>query len=260
MKSTTRKILVNLFPSSFWQRLFRTSLQLVSSDYLARHGFSSMWWSLNNLKKLGYGPDVIFDVGAFSGDLTLRAMEIFNEAHFYMIEPQPQKQAKLSELERKFKNVTYIPTIAGALDDDEVEFIIQKTGSSVYEQVFEGRTPKQKINLKTKTLDTIAQDKKLSGEFFIKLDVQGYEIEVLKGAKSILSHTNVVLLESSLFNYNLNAPLIDEVIIISFMKNQGFILFDIAEFIRKNDDQVLNQVDLIFCKENWKIRKQVNYI
>ena len=217
-----------------------------------------MWWSLNNLKKLGYQPDVIFDVGAFSGDWTLRAMELFNDAQFYMLEPQPEKQAKLSTLERKFKKVTYIPTIAGALDDEEVEFVIQKTGSSVYEQVFEGRNPKKRIHLKTKTLDTIVHEKKLSGEFFIKLDVQGYEIEVLKGANSILNNTNVILLESSLLNYNLNAPLIEEVI--HYMKSKGFILFDIAELNRKNDDKVLNQVDLIFCKENWEIRKQVNYI
>jgi len=258
MKSTTRKILKSIFPESFWKRAFRTSSQLVSSDYLARHGFSSMWWSLQNLKKLGYQPDIIVDVGAFAGEWTKRAMTIFEDKYFLMVEPQPDKQTLLSQLEKKYKNVMFAPFVVAATDDQNVEFTIQKTGSSVYEQTFEGRASKQKVTLQTKMLDSIVQEKKLTGEFLLKLDVQGYEIEVMKGAKHLLDHTNVVLLESSLLNYNRNAPLIDE--IFKYMKQQGFILFDVAELNRKDDDNVLSQADLIFCRHDWQIRQKSNFI
>jgi len=59
------------------------------------------------------------------------------------------------------------------------------------------------------------------GPVFLKLDVQGYELEVLRGGNNLLSKTEVVVLECSLIEYNTGAPLIADVI--SFMKDRGFL-------------------------------------
>ena len=46
----------------------------------------SMFYHLNNLKKLGYQPQVVIDIGAYHGEWTLEANKIFSGATFLMIE------------------------------------------------------------------------------------------------------------------------------------------------------------------------------
>ncbi|WP_145949530.1 FkbM family methyltransferase [Paenibacillus sp. Y412MC10] len=82
----------------------------------------------------------------------------------------------------------------------------------------------------------------------MKLDVQGYELEVLKGAEQTLKDVELVLLEASVRPYNEDAPLFYDVI--NYMKKNGFIVFDICSLMRKPNSNILLQVDLLFVNEN----------
>lgn len=258
MKPLVKKFWKSVIPPSVWKRLFKTSLQLVPDDFLAKHGVNSMWWSIANLKALGYQPKTIIDVGAYKGEWTTSVAGIFDQSKFLMIEAQPNLKNHLATVASNNDQIIFESTLVGAAENDVKEFTVMKTGSSVFEQTHEGKADRNKVQLTTKTLDGIVKEHKLEGEFFLKMDVQGYEIEVMKGAPQVLENTPVILLEASLLNYNLGAPLVDE--IIGFLKSKGYLLFDICEFHRKSEDGTLNQVDLIFCKEDWEGRKRVNFI
>lgn len=82
---------------------------------------------------------------------------------------------------------------------------------------------------------------------FVKLDVQGYEIEVLKGADRILQSAEFVLLEVSIWQYNAGSPLLGTVV--DWMSARGFRVYDLFEFSRRPDD-VLVQMDLLFVRED----------
>lgn len=92
--------------------------------------------------------------------------------------------------------------LLGACENKEVEFIEMGTGSSVLE---ENNTYAQKdrVTKKTTTLDKIIETtdawKKID---FLKLDVQGYELEVLAGASIALKSCEFVLMEASLIPVN----------------------------------------------------------
>src|SRR2546422_465251 len=94
--------------------------------------------------------------------------------------------------------------------------------------------------------------KSLPGRFFLKLDVQGYELEVLRGAERTLTATDVVLMEVSLLQYNAGAPLFAEVT--AFMKAIGFVVYDICGQLRRAADEALFQADLLFVREDSTLR------
>lgn len=258
MKPYMKKFWETVVPPSAWKMLLRTARQLVPANYNMQHGLPSMAWSVGNLKKLGYHPSTIIDVGAYQGNWTKEMQPIFPEANFLLIEPQPERAAVLSVLAKQSPKVYFESALAGATDDAETAFNVLKTGSSVYAQRYKAEelTP-ETITLPIRTLDTLVKKNALPGNYFIKLDVQGYEPEVLKGATEVLKDTEVVLLEACLLNYLDNAPLLPEVM--AFMRERHFLPFDICELYRKNDDGVLAFLDMIFIKENSSIRERVNY-
>jgi hypothetical protein len=94
------------------------------------------------------------------------------------------------------------------------------------------------------TLDAVLASRGLKVDF-LKLDVQGYELDVLKGGEHVLSQSEAVLLEASLVPTNAGAPLVSDVV--RFMDERGFRLVDVCGEIRRRDG-VLWQVDLLFLR------------
>ena len=87
---------------------------------------------------------------------------------------------------------------------------------------------------------------------FIKIDVQGYELEVLRGGKETLTKAQAILIELSLIEINAGAPLLDEAL--SFMKAAGFVAYDILEIHRRPLDGAMNQIDVLFVREESLLR------
>jgi hypothetical protein len=83
--------------------------------------------------------------------------------------------------------------------------------------------------------------------------VQGYELEVLRGATETLRACEAVMSEVSLFRYTPDTPLADEVI--GFLRDRGFVLYDVAGVLRRPLDDALGQMDLVFVKEDHPLRK-----
>jgi FkbM family methyltransferase len=74
--------------------------------------------------------------------------------------------------------------------------------------------------LKTAKLDTVSRLNEFPLPDLIKMDVQGAELDVLKGSIETLKTAQHVILELQQVEYNKGAPLRDTVI--SYMDSQGF--------------------------------------
>jgi hypothetical protein len=70
------------------------------------------------------------------------------------------------------------------------------------------------------TLDSIVSRRGFPPPDLIKIDVQGAELDVLRGATETLKSVNHVILELQVVEYNKGAPLRDEVIL--YMHQLGF--------------------------------------
>ena len=232
-----------LLPKKIRELIYRFGWQIYKEEV-----FPSMEASLAILKHWGYYPSNVIDVGAYNGDWTRMFKEVFPASKILMIEAQANKTYILDDVCIDFQGDVFSEiALLGADHRKEVEFIQMKTGSSVFEENSSIKRNRKKIP--QITLDSLIDQryKKFHPIDFLKLDVQGYEIEVLKGAMNLLKHTEFVLMEASLIPINQGSPLIYEVM--SFMENHGFRLLDFCSDSRRNDG-ALWQTDLLFIRSN----------
>jgi hypothetical protein len=88
----------------------------------------------------------------------------------------------------------------------------------------------------------------------LKLDVQGYEIEVLEGLVKHFDGCEVIQCELSLLPLVDGSPLLHQVI--AYLYSRGFLLFDVDELIRAPSDGAVWQIDALFCRADSPLRNQ----
>ncbi|MDX2478964.1 MAG: FkbM family methyltransferase [Desulfuromusa sp.] len=212
--------------------------------------------SYSHMHKLGLRPKTVTDVGVAQGTSELYIN--FPDAYYLLIEPLVRFEPDLKKNLRKYKG-SYVLAAAGKCSG-QVTFNVHDShleGSSLYKESMGESADGHEITVSVLPIDTIVRDKKLSAPFFIKVDVQGAELDVLDGCKSILKDTEAIALEVSMFQFMRNSPQFHEVIF--YMKQRGFVTFDIIPGWNRPLDDALGQVDIIFVKENGKFRQTHAY-
>jgi FkbM family methyltransferase len=236
------EIVRRLLPGAVRRRLRRVRSLFGAEEASA---FPSIEGTLRYLRDWGFSPRTVVDVGAYQGEWTRLVKEIFPAARVLMVEPQTGKQAALRQVCDAYPGEVVLSSeLLGPEDGRTVEFAEMETGSSVYEE----RSPvaREKTRRTVATLDSVVRSAGWSEVDLLKLDVQGYELEVLKGAASVLPTCEFVLMEASLIPVNQGCPLIAEVI--GYMAGAGFRLLDFCSQIRRRDG-ALWQTDLMFVNE-----------
>jgi len=210
-----------------------------------------MWIEIANLRKNGFIPRTIIDIGAHRGEWSKQVSRIFPKARLYLIEADPTQNSTLTEVARELEGSTaYIQALVGADSATDVPYFLMGSGSSVLSE--KTTFPRTRIALPMTTVDALLGAVDLTPAIFMKLDVQGYELEVLRGSSNTLRHVEVVLMEVSLLEYNEGAPLLAEVVL--FMKSIRFVAFDICGGLRRQSDGALFQMDVIFVREDSFLR------
>jgi len=107
------------------------------------------------------------------------------------------------------------------------------------------------------TVDTLVDKAGMKGPFLLKADVQGAELAVLKGAECVLQDCEYVILEVSFFSFFHEGA--DCCEIIAYMKQKGFVPYDIVELQYRPLDQALSQADIAFVKDVGPFRRHHYY-
>ncbi len=243
----------SVLPSSAKAKLLRTLLSTLNNPEKDLLGQNNLSIALGKAKRLGFDPSYVIDIGAHNGDWTNEVDAIYPSKPFLLIEALP---TKIALLKQRFTGERF--SIHGCLlgneEKKDVPFFSMETGSSVLEELTQ--FPRETIRLDMYTLDAIARQHALGTNVFLKVDVQGFELEVLKGGAETLNQVEMLCLEVSLLNYNQGAPLIVEVI--QALHAWGFVPYDFIGFFRKSTDGGLIQADMLFTKENSPLRQKVN--
>jgi FkbM family methyltransferase len=223
--------------------LFHLGFNLAPEEF-ARFSYEyalapNMRFGLAAAANRGLRPKTIVDIGAFEGSWASLAHSVWPEAQLIMIDPNRRRELNATA-ERLGAALHY--ELLGAKDGMDVEFYVMDSGSSVFSE----RSPLSRttVTRNVRTLDSLV--KNLDAPVFLKLDAQGYEVEILRGANETLKSVNALLLEVSLIEVNNGAPLLNEVV--AFVGTLGFVAYDILEFHRRPLDRALNQIDVLFVR------------
>jgi FkbM family methyltransferase len=210
-------------------------------------GAPGMLWGLLRLRDLGFEPRCLVDIGACRGDWTRLWRSVFPDAMVIMVEPQARHAPTLQSLAAASpQRLRYAHALLGPPGLHEADFhVLDDAGGGTGSSVLPERSdvPRHVVKMPVHTLDSLLAGLQAPPPTFLKLDVQGFEIEVLKGAEQALRSAEYVLLEVSLVPYNDGSPLFDEVV--AWMSAQGWHLHEVFDLSRVQGD-VLVQLDLLF--------------
>jgi FkbM family methyltransferase len=212
--------------------------------------------SYSLLNKLGFRPRTVIDVGVAKG--TMELYTAFPDSFFLLIEPLKEFESDLKSILKKYKG-SYVLAAAGS-SSGIATFNVHKDhldGSSLYKETMGTVADGYEITIPTISIDEIMNKKELTGSCLIKIDAQGAELDVLDGAQKTLLETEVVALEVSMFEFMKGAPQLFDVVL--YMKNHGFVAYDIIHGWNRPLDNALGQIDIVFVKENGRFRQNHSY-
>lgn len=141
--------------------------------------------------------DTFIDVGAHGGLYTIITSKIANiEGRVLSIEPNSQnlKYLRANVELNKLRNVTVIPkALAEKKKTVTLSYEQERTSLTSISETTKGNRRKEIVQ--TATLDDIGQD--LDSVKIVKIDTEGYDMNVLEGGRNILRKTKYVIVETN---------------------------------------------------------------
>jgi len=192
-------------------------------------------------------PEYILDIGCGHGEWFLKCNKFFPHSKYLLFDGNKMNDVKLNLLKKKYFNFSYkICLLSDSIK--KLKFFNMGYGSSVYEE--KTNYARKAEYILSSTLENELNDLNLtSTNNMIKLDVQGSELDILKGLNKYISYFEVIILETSVKEYNENAPLFIDVI--NFMNEKGYVFYDIYDLKRLGDKKsFLVQFDAVFVRKN----------
>jgi FkbM family methyltransferase len=203
--------------------------------------------SLINLRNLGFYPSVVIDVGAQIG--TFELYEAFPQSKHLLIEPVKEHEPQLLNICRQLPDAEVIIAAAtSASGTVKLSVTPNLQYASVAKTIKEDKDYRAIDGI---ALDDICRERHLHGPYLIKVDVDGLEVDVLKGAVHILNETGYVIVESTLFG-----QLYD---VMDFLRERDFVLYDIVDNMYRPIDLALWQVDMAFVKKEGQFRQNKSF-
>jgi FkbM family methyltransferase len=154
---------------------------------------------------LGRHPDIVFDVGANIGQTVTTLVGHFPQARIHCFEPFPKSFAALQKVVASYPNVVAHNMGMGAEDSRQSLFVHPGSEWNSMLKVSEDihRLPNSNnwtfssapspIDVEIATVDGYCRDNKIDHIDVLKIDTQGYELSVLKGAREMLGSKRIRL-------------------------------------------------------------------
>jgi FkbM family methyltransferase len=200
-------------------------------------------------------PNTILDVGAHRGEFLRLAAAAFPDARIHCFEPVAASFAELTTTAAEIGPHVQCHQIALGTQAGEVEINVNSftAASSIFQigAIQTGAFPKTRNvsgveRVRSESLDSWAANRSLDEPILLKLDVQGAELEVLRGATRLLRADVHVLAEISFDDLYVGAPLGS--VVMSFLEEHGFRLANFLDEIRDPADGRLLQADAFFMR------------
>jgi len=192
-------------------------------------------------------PKTVFDIGVGRGTPWL--YEAFPESRLVLVEALAEFEPYIRDICSKYPAEAHFCCL-GAVEGI-AEFRVHPgdlTGSGIMPRVcVNGGPTEQAVEIRcipVRTLDSLASG--YPAPSVIKIDVEGAELEVLRGAVNTIQSTDLILLETSIADRFVGAP--DLVEVGFWLNSHGFRLFDIVEIATIGPRRIPCYLDVAFVR------------
>jgi FkbM family methyltransferase len=195
----------------------------------------------------------VLDVGANEGQFIKVARALFPNVPILAFEPNPHLTALLERLLAECGSGVVLPVACGRETAEILLYLTKFSPAASLLRPTALSTPDfpaeigETIQVKVERLDDIVRASALARRpYLLKIDVQGFEWEVLQGAIGILPDVTVILCEVNAEDFYAGQAGFEQIYL--FMREHGFRLVDIGEPIRAAGTGEVLYFDVAFLK------------
>lgn len=208
-------------------------------------------------------PKIIFDVGANRGQTTVNYLRYFLDATIYGFEPYPPS---FEAYKTRFFGLHKVIPVEVSLSDktgvsklycndcDYTNSLLKPLPESkrTYKDINQQLKHVKTIYSKTITLDKFTEDNRIKAIDILKMDTQGSELRILKGAARLLKHKmiNIIYTEIGFLPMYEGHALFSD--IETLLRKSGYILYDITNCFRDSKGRLISG-DAIFLSPEFKL-------
>jgi FkbM family methyltransferase len=193
-------------------------------------------YAVDLVQKIGLKPKVIFDVGANVGQTVDFYQSIYPDAKIYSFEPIPRTFEALKKHCTNRANVKCFNIAFGSEKADMSIQVVQDETSVInsLSDQFQSNLKNdsesyQTVNIKVEKLNDFVKEHGVNKIDLLKIDTEGYEVEVLKGATELLKSGKVaaIICEAGFMRSNPRNTYFGD--INDILEQYGYALFGIYE-------------------------------
>jgi len=186
---------INFFKKYFFRRDFFWKVREKIHRFIRnnlRNAFKDQMILLKNLES-----GIILDVGAHIGDTTELYRKYFSQSKIFCFEPFPES---CDALKKRFINdstINIVETALGSKDETKTLYVSNFSNLNSLKKPNErawGFADNKSVDVETTTLDQFCFANDIKHIDILKLDVQGSELDILLGSKTILEKGNISLI------------------------------------------------------------------
>jgi FkbM family methyltransferase len=206
---------------------------------------------VSSLVQQGIRPRSVLDVGANAGQFTVAAAKLLAPQTIHSFEPLSSSYQALLANTARLQGVTTHQIALGSVDGQADITVNRFPHSSSllplgarHAQAFPEAMEQRTERVEVRRLDSVVAASELARPCLLKLDVQGFEKEVLKGARESLRSVDYVIAELSFRELYVGEPLFDDMC--AFLKDNGFSFLRPLDFLRDPRNGEILQMDALF--------------
>jgi FkbM family methyltransferase len=207
--------------------------------------------SLLLLQGRGFSAATVLDIGAAEGAFFLvrREAGLFPDARHFFVDPLQENEPMYRRLAAKF-GAGYAITALSCMQGETVIRLDPNLYNTHIDRLQPDTAYRETRRVPLTTLDALVERHALAAPFAIKIDVQGAELDVLRGALATLEQASVVTVEIQIFFER------DTIVeLLSFMQGSGWALYDITDLAYYPSDQTFFQCYATFIPRHMDFRK-----
>jgi FkbM family methyltransferase len=207
--------------------------------------------SMALLQARGFAGATFLDIGAAEGAFFLvrRELDLFPGARHFFIDAMAENEELYRRAAAKFGTGYEIAALSSMEGQVTVSVDPYFYNTHIH-HLQPGTKYKTTRQVPLSTLDRVVERHQLSGPFLLKLDVQGAELDVLRGALRTLEQAVMVTAEIQIFTDR--DTLVE---LLGFMQGSGWSLYDLTDAAYYPSDQTLYQVYATFIPRRLDFRK-----